>query len=187
MVWGIPAFRLPPGIIEEDITRLHQRCPGLTIHYNTALGRDISLDQLKTRHDAVLLTIGAWWGKSMGVPGEGDDRVVDGVSFLRKVNNGERPEMPDTVVVVGGGDVAMDACRVAKRLPGCKQVKVVYRRGPEQMGASIFEQALAQTSGVTVRHWARPSRVIESRSSTTCRPFSTMRFTFSMTSSAIRM
>ncbi len=133
MVWGIPAFRLPPGTIEEDIERLLKRCPGVEVHLNTALGRDVTLDELKERHDAVLITIGACWGKPMGIPGEDDERVVDGVGFLRRVNGGERPELPETVVVVGGGDVAMDACRVAKRLPGCKDVKVVYRRGPDEI------------------------------------------------------
>lgn len=135
MVWGIPAFRLPVGIIQEDMDRILNHCPGIKVHYNTALGQDVTLDDLKQRHDAVLLCIGSWWGKTMGVPGDDDPRVVDGVSFLRRVNGGERPEMPETVVVVGGGDVAMDACRVAKRLPGCKDVKVVYRRGPEEIPA----------------------------------------------------
>ena len=65
--------------------------------------------------------------------------MVDGVGFLRRVNAGERPEMPETVVVVGGGDVAMDACRVAKRLPGCKHVKVIYRRGPGEIPARAIE------------------------------------------------
>ena len=139
MIWGIPAFRLPPGIIDEDVERLMQRCPGLEVHLDTALGRDVSLGELKERHDAVLLTIGAWWGKPMGIPGEEDERVVDGVGFLRRVNAGERPEMPETVVVVGGGDVAMDACRVAKRLLGCKHVKVTYRRGPGEIPAREIE------------------------------------------------
>ena len=139
MIWGISAFRLPPGIIDEDVERLKQRCPGLEVHLHTALGRDVSLAELKERHDAVLLTIGAWWGKPMGIAGEEDDRVVDGVGFLRRVNAGERPEMPETVVVVGGGDVAMDACRVAKRLPGCKHVKVIYRRGPGEIPARAIE------------------------------------------------
>ena len=139
MIWGIPAFRLPPGIIDEDVDRLMQRCPGLEVHLDTALGRDVSLEELKERHDAVLLTIGAWWGKPMGIAGEEDERVVDGVGFLRRVNAGERPEMPETVVVVGGGDVAMDACRVAKRLPGCKHVKVIYRRGPGEIPARKIE------------------------------------------------
>ena len=116
MIWGIPEFRLPPGIIQEDIERLEHKCPGLQIHLNTPLGDGVSLETLKGRHDAVLLAIGSWWGKSMGIGESGDKRVVDGVSFLRRVNAGERPHLPETVVVIGGGDVAMDACRVAKRL-----------------------------------------------------------------------
>lgn len=148
MVWGIPAFRLPPGIIEEDIQRLTKRCPGLKVHLNAALGRDVSLEDLKSRHDAVLLTIGSWWGKPMQIPGEDDERVVDGVGFLRRVNGGERPELPETVVVVGGGDVAMDACRVAKRLPGCRHVKVIYRRGPEEIPARRIELEGAIEEGI---------------------------------------
>ena len=139
MIWGIPAFRLPPGIIEEDIDRLVHRCAGMQIHLNSALGSDITLEELKNRHDAVLLAIGSWWGKPMNIPGEVDPRVVDGVSFLRRVNAGERPELPDTVVVVGGGDVAMDACRAAKRLSGCHNVKVIYRRGPDEIPARRIE------------------------------------------------
>lgn len=148
MTWGIPAFRLPPGVIEEDVQRLMRRCPGLEVHLNTALGRELTLDELKQRHDAVLLTIGAWWGKPMNIPGEDDDRVVDGVGFLRRVNDGERPEMPPTVVVVGGGDVAMDACRAALRLPGCREVKVVYRRGPDEIPARRIELDGAVAEGV---------------------------------------
>ena len=148
MCWGIPAFRLPVGIIEEDMDRLMKRCPGIDIHLNTALGRDVTLDELKHRHDAVLLTIGAWWGKSMGIPGEDDARIIDGVEFLRRVNAGARPEMPETVVVIGGGDVAMDACRVALRLPGCKSVKVIYRRGADEIPARRVELEGAIKEGV---------------------------------------
>ncbi|MDX1513541.1 MAG: FAD-dependent oxidoreductase, partial [Gammaproteobacteria bacterium] len=148
MIWGIPAFRLPPGIIDEDIDRLMKRCPGLKVHLNTALGREVSLEDLKSRHDAVLLTIGAWWGKPMHIEGEDDERVVDGVGFLRRVNGGERPELPESVVVVGGGDVAMDACRVARRLPGCKHVKVIYRRGPEEIPARRIELEGAVKEGI---------------------------------------
>ncbi len=139
MIWGIPEFRLPPGVIGEDIERLKQKCPGLKIHLNSPLGESVSLDQLKARHGAVLLALGSWWGKPMDIPGESDDRVVDGVSFLRRINAGERPQLPETVVVIGGGDVAMDACRVAKRLPGCKTVKVIYRRGADEIPARKIE------------------------------------------------
>ncbi len=148
MIWGIPAFRLPPEIIQEDIDRLTQRCPGIKIHLNAELGKDVSLDELKTRHDAVLMTIGSWWGKNMNIPGEDDPRVVDGVGFLRNINAGERPQMPATVVVVGGGDVAMDACRVALRLPGCREVKVVYRRGPDEIPAREIELHHALKEGI---------------------------------------
>ena len=149
MIWGIPAFRLPPEIIQEDIDRLNRRCPGIKIHLNTELGKDVSLDELKSRHDAVLMTIGSWWGKNMHIPGEDDPRVVDGVGFLRAINNGDRPQMPETVVVVGGGDVAMDACRAALRLPGCREVKVVYRRGPEDIPAREIELHHAVKEGIT--------------------------------------
>jgi len=136
MTWGIPAFRLPAGIIEEDIDRMMSHCPGIKVHLNTPLGDDgVTLDELKERHDAVLLTIGAWWGKSMKVEGDEDERVVDGVGYLRRINNGERPQTPEVVTVIGGGDVAMDACRAAKRMPGCKDVKVIYRRSPEEIPA----------------------------------------------------
>jgi NADPH-dependent glutamate synthase beta subunit-like oxidoreductase len=162
MVWGIPAFRLPPGIIDEDITRLTKRCPGLKVHLNTALGRDVTLDQLKDRHDVVLLTIGAWWGKRMNVPGEDDPRVIDGVEFLRRVNDGARPEMPETVVVIGGGDVAMDACRAALRLPGCKAVKVVYRRGPEEIPARKIELEGAVEEGIEFVYNTRQTAIAKS-------------------------
>jgi NADPH-dependent glutamate synthase beta subunit-like oxidoreductase len=160
MTWGIPAFRLPPGIIDEDLDRLRARCPGIEVHLGCALGRDISLDELKARHDAVLLTIGAWWGKGMDIPGADDARVVDGVGFLRRVNAGERPEMPETVLVVGGGDVAMDACRVAKRLPGCRNVKVLYRRGPDEIPARRDELWGAVKEGIEIVYGTQPVAVM---------------------------
>ena len=149
MQWGIPGFRLPPRILDEDIDRILKRCPGLTIHTNTALGEQMTLEELKERHDAVLLAIGAARGKPMGVAGEDHRLVEDGVGFLRRINTGgERPTLPETVVVIGGGDVAMDACRVAKRLPGCRHVKVVYRRGPDEIPARRDELEGAIKEGI---------------------------------------
>ena len=161
MVWGIPAFRLPPGIIEEDIARMLGHCPGIKVHLNTALGRDVTLDQLKERHDAVLLTIGSWWGKSMPIPGSEDARVVDGVGFLRRINAGERPTLPENVIVVGGGDVAMDACRAARRLPGCKNVKVVYRRGPKEIPARKDELEGALKEGIEFLYSTQPVAALD--------------------------
>jgi NADPH-dependent glutamate synthase beta subunit-like oxidoreductase len=149
MTWGIPAFRCPQEVFREDIDRMLDRCPGITVHLNTGLGDGVTLDELKERHDAVLLTIGAWWAKGLGMEngsGQVVGQVVDGVEFLRDVNGGARPTMPARVVVVGAGDVAMDACRVARRLPGCEHVQVLYRRGPDEIPArkDELEGAIAE-------------------------------------------
>lgn len=160
MVWGIPAFRLPPERVQEDMQRLFQKCPGIKLHLNCGLGEKVTLDELKERHDAVLLTIGAFHGKPMGIPGEdGDDRVVDGVGFLARINAGERPTLPETVVVIGGGDVAMDACRSALRMAGCKRVKVVYRRGPEEIPARKDELEGAIKEDITFVYNTQQERV----------------------------
>ncbi len=165
MTWGIPEFRLPKGTISEDIDRMLAHCPGIKVHLNTPLadkdGDDgVTLDELKERHAAVLLTIGAWWGKNMKVPGDDHSKVIDGVQFLRKVNDGERPELPETVTVIGGGDVAMDACRAALRLPGCKYVNVVYRRGEDGIPARLDELEGAIKEGVKITYNTQPVGVI---------------------------
>jgi NADPH-dependent glutamate synthase beta subunit-like oxidoreductase len=157
MVWGIPAFRLPPGVIEEDINRILGHCPGIEVHLNCELGKDVTLDELKERHGAVLLAIGAWWGKEMGIPGSNVDKFVDGVTYLRRINGGARPTMPSSVVVIGGGDVSMDACRVAKRLPGCENVKVLYRRGADQIPARRDELEGAIKEGIEFIYNVQPT------------------------------
>lgn len=161
MVWGIPGFRLPPGIIAEDMKRLFKHCPGIHLHCGVTLGKDVTLDELKQRHQAVLLTIGSWWGKPMGIPGETSRNVIDGVGFLRRINAGERPTLPEKVIVVGGGDVAMDACRAALRMPGVKEVKVVYRRGPKEIPARKEELHQAILENIEVIYNTQPVEVID--------------------------
>ncbi|MCP4074080.1 MAG: FAD-dependent oxidoreductase [Hyphomicrobiales bacterium] len=161
MVWGIPTFRLPNGIIQQDLDRLSARCPGIKVHLSCALGREVTLEELKTRHDAVLLSIGAWQGKSMPALDVGDARIVNGVDFLRRINGGERPDMPESVLVIGGGDVAMDACRAARRLPGCKRVKVLYRRGPGEIPARQEELEGAIAEGIEIVYNVQPVAVTE--------------------------
>ncbi len=160
-VWGIPRFRLPVGVIQQDIDRVLNHCPGIKVHLNTALGEQITLDELKQKHEAVLLSIGAFVGKQIGIPGEAAPFVEDGVGFLRRINAGQRPVMPKTVLVVGGGDVAMDACRVAKRLPGVEQVKVVYRRDAEGMPARKEELQGAIDEGVEIVYCTQPVEAVE--------------------------
>ncbi len=163
MYWGIPRFRLPETAVQQDIERMTAHCPGIEIHLNTALGQQVSLDELKQEHAAVLLSIGAFVGKPMGIPGESAPFVEDGVGFLYRINDGERPTLPETVLVIGGGDVAMDACRAAKRLPGVKNVKVVYRRDLEAMPARREELQGAIDEGIEVVYKTQPVEVIEGR------------------------
>lgn len=160
-VWGIPRFRLPEGIIKQDIDRILKHCPEIEVHYNTPLGPDLTLDDLKARHDSVVLAIGASQGRKMGIPGEDRPQVVDGISFLRRINSGERPTLPANVLVVGGGDVAMDACRVALRMPGVKEVKVLYRRGPDEMPARADELKGALYEGIEIVYHTQPQAVID--------------------------
>ncbi|MEZ5101685.1 MAG: FAD-dependent oxidoreductase [Thermoleophilia bacterium] len=161
MTWGIPAFRCPPAVFQEDIDRLLARCPGITVHLETALGTDVTLDELKERHDAVVLTIGAWWAKGLRMENAADPRVEDGVEFLRRVNGGERPTLPRRVVVVGAGDVAMDACRAARRLPGCEEVSIVYRRGPDEIPARKDELHGAIEEGIEILYQTQPVGFLE--------------------------
>ena len=163
MYWGIPRFRLPESAVQQDIDRILAHCPGIRVHLNCALGEQVTLDELKQKHDAVLLSIGAFVGKPMGVPGEKAPFVEDGVSFLYRVNDGERPTLPETVLVIGGGDVAMDACRVAKRLPGVKNVKVVYRRDYEAMPARREELHGAMEEGIEIIYNTQPVEVIDGK------------------------
>ncbi|MCP4472601.1 MAG: FAD-dependent oxidoreductase [Gammaproteobacteria bacterium] len=163
MFWGIPRFRLPQAAVQQDIDRIIGHCPGIRVHLNSALGEQVSLDELKQKHDAVLLAIGAFAGKPMGVPGEVAPFVEDGVSFLHRVNAGEKPTLPETVLVIGGGDVAMDACRVARRLPGVSKVRVIYRRDYEAMPARREELQGAIDEGIEIVYNTQPVEVIEGR------------------------
>lgn len=159
MTWGIPDFRLPPDVVEQDIKHILDRYPGITIHLSTPLGDKVGLAELRQKHDAVLLAIGASAGKKLGVPGDDVPGVIDGVSFLAQVNGGERPQMPETVLVIGGGDVAMDACRTARRLPGVKAVRVLYRRGPGEIPARHHEIEAALAEGVEIVYNIQPVSV----------------------------
>lgn len=158
-VWGIPDFRLPPAVVEADISRILKRCPGIRLRTNAALGSVIDLMDLTRKHDAVLLAIGAWAGRSLNIPGDDAKAVVDGVSFLHRINGGERPVLPAHVVVIGGGDVAMDACRAAKRLAGVEKVTVLYRRGPEEIPARKHEIDAALAEGVEIVYNVAPVKV----------------------------
>ena len=167
MTWGIPAFRLPREIVAEDISRILTRCPGIALHLSSPLGDTVTLDGLTGSHEAVLLTVGASIGKRLGIQGDELPQVQDGVQFLNGVAMGRRPAMPAEVLVVGGGDVAMDACRTALRLPGVKHVKVLYRRGPGEIPARKHEMAAALAEGVEIVYNTQPVSIVGSGANAT--------------------
>jgi NADPH-dependent glutamate synthase beta subunit-like oxidoreductase len=156
MIWGIPDFRLPPAVVEQDIKHILQRYPGIHLHLSTPLGDAVTLDELTRQHAAVLLAIGANAGKRLGIPGDDLPGVVDGLSFLSKINGGDRPTLPETVLVIGGGDVAMDACRTARRLPGVRRVQVLYRRGPAEIPARQHELDATVAEGIDIAYNTLP-------------------------------
>jgi NADPH-dependent glutamate synthase beta subunit-like oxidoreductase/ferredoxin len=158
---GVPAFRLPRDVIELDVAWVAKH--GVEFHYNVEIGRDITLDQLRERHDAVVAAAGCMYPVAMNVPGEELDGVIYGVDFLKRANLGEEQWVGEHVVVVGGGYTAMDSSRTALRL-GAKTSTILYRRGPEEMVVDEEEQHETRFEGVKFEFFASPVEVIADES-----------------------
>jgi dihydropyrimidine dehydrogenase (NAD+) subunit PreT len=158
--FGIAAYKTVDDFAQREVAWI-LAIGGIEVRTRAALGRDQSLGQLCRTHDAVFLAIGLAGVNQLGLGAEDLPGVVDAVRFiaeLRQAPDKSRIPVGRRVIVVGGGMTAIDAAVQSRRL-GAEEVTIVYRRGPEQMGASRFEQELAQTSGVRIRHWARPLRL----------------------------
>jgi dihydropyrimidine dehydrogenase (NAD+) subunit PreT len=134
---------------------------GIELRCGRALGRDFTLADLRSEFDAVFLGLGLQAVNALGIEDGGLRGVEDAVAFIEALR--QSPDLSTLpvgrrVVVLGGGMTAIDAAVQAKKL-GAEEVTIVYRRGAEQMGASRYEQELALTGGVVIRHWARPVSV----------------------------
>jgi len=154
--WGIPAYRLPRDLIKAEYKRIYDL--GVEIKFNTYIGKDITLDQLKSDYDAVFSGIGAQEGWTLGLDNENQENVYSGVEFLYKHNTGELGELGDKVVIVGGGDTAMDAARTCKRLG--LDTTVVYRRSRNEMPAIEEDIVGAEEEGVTFAFLTTPTELI---------------------------
>jgi glutamate synthase (NADPH/NADH) small chain len=141
---------------------------GITLKCGKALGRDIDLAALRAEYDAVFLGIGLAGVNALGVDDEASAGTVDAVGWIAGLRQSDLAAVPvgRNVVVIGGGMTAIDAAVQAKKL-GADEVTIVYRRGPDNMNASVYEQEVAQTSGVTIRHWAKPIRILTDGHGTT--------------------
>ena len=155
---GIPDFRLPPEILDREIEQI--LALGVEVRTGTVLGRDLQLDSLKEQgFGAVFLGIGAHKDLSLGVEGEESEGVLRAVEFLRRANLGERVDVGRRVAVVGGGNVAVDAARVARRL-GAEEVSIVYRRSAAEMPAYPEEIEGAGEEGIRIAYLKAPVRVV---------------------------
>ncbi len=155
--YGIPEYRLPKKDLDREIDLILSM--GVDIKYNCKMGREVSLGWLQTEYDSVYLAIGAQLGSSMGVPGEDLPQVIQGVDFLREVALGNDTGVSGKVVVVGGGNTAIDAARTSLRL-GAESVTVVYRRTEKEMPAHFEEIDDARDEGVDIRILTNPVEFI---------------------------
>jgi NADH-quinone oxidoreductase subunit F len=155
---GIPDYRLPRKNLENDIRFICQH--NVEIKTGRSFGKDFTIDELiKQGYRAVFLAIGAHLNQKMNTPGEDAVGVSPGISFLRRVNLGEKVKVGEKVAVIGGGNVAIDAARTALRL-GAKEVSIVYRRTRDEMPANDEEIEEAEHEKIKILYLVAPTRIL---------------------------
>jgi NADPH-dependent glutamate synthase beta subunit-like oxidoreductase len=157
--WGIPPYRLPQDVLERDLERM------LTLDIRVRTGIQIdagSFEEIRAKYHAVFIAIGAQKSKSLPIPGIQGDRVRLGFDFLKDVRRGTGKEIKGRVVVIGGGNVAIDTARTARRL-GAENVEVVSLEGQDEMPAHKSEYHAAVEEGITFQHGWGPKRILEQR------------------------
>jgi NADPH-dependent glutamate synthase beta subunit-like oxidoreductase len=155
---GIPRYRLPENVLDQEIKDIENI--GVEIRTNARIE---SLDQVFNQgFDAVFLALGAPQDMKMGIPGEDDPRVLDGISFLRSINFGDKVDIAGEVAVVGGGNAAIDVARSALRV-GAEKVTILYRRTRKEMPVVSEEVEEALNEGVNIDFLVVPQRVLPER------------------------
>ncbi len=156
---GIPRYRLPREVIDREVAMLEDL--GVEFRFNTAFGKDVSLEGLKAEgFEAFFFAIGAHRSYKLNIPGENDyPQVIEAISFLKDVALGQRHRPGRRVVIVGGGNVAIDAARTSLRL-GAEEVVMAYRRTRAEMPADVEEVEQAEEEGVDISFLTIPASVI---------------------------
>lgn len=166
LVYGIPEFRLPKAIVQKEVDGL--KALGVTVNTNTVVGKTISVDELfDMGYESIFIGSGAGLPRFMGIPGENFKGVYSANEFLTRTNlmkaykpDSDTPiERAKSVAVVGGGNVAMDAARCAKRL-GAENVYIVYRRGEAEMPARNEEIEHAKEEGIIFKTLNNPVEIL---------------------------
>lgn len=159
--YGIAAYKTTGGFAQEEVDWI-LGVGGVELRQGVRLGRDVTLADLRRDHDAVFLGIGLDAVNALGIDDGGLAGVEDAVAYIARLRQtADLATLPvgRRIVVIGGGMTAIDVASQTKRL-GAEDVTIAYRRGPDRMGASRYEQDLAQTDGVLIRHHLRPRRLL---------------------------
>ena len=154
---GIPAYRLPRDVLEPEIARIEATGVVITLNHKV---ENLERERAEGGFDAVFVAVGAHLSKRIDIPARDAGRVMDAVTFLRDVDSGRAPRLGRRIAVYGGGNTAMDAARVARRL-GADEALIVYRRDREHMPAHAFEAADAEEEGIRI-NWLRSIRELDS-------------------------
>ena len=157
--YGIPEYRLPKKVLDTEIAEIESL--GVKMINNCTIGKDITLEEIREKHDAVLVANGAWKSSSIRCEGENLEGVFGGIDFLRAASLGEKPAIGRKTAIVGGGNTAMDACRTAVRL-GAEEVSIIYRRTRDEMPAEDIEIEEAMEEGVIFRFLTNPAEILGS-------------------------
>jgi heterodisulfide reductase subunit A len=153
--YGIPEYRLPEKVLDNEISYIQEL--GVEIKTNSPVN-DLK-DIFNQGYEVIFLASGAWVSQKMGIPNEDAQGVLHALDFLRKANSGEKVQLGSKVAVIGGGNAAVDAARVAKRL-GAKEIAIIYRRSRSEMPADAGEVDEAENEGITLHLLAAPVKVL---------------------------
>jgi NADPH-dependent glutamate synthase beta subunit-like oxidoreductase/Pyruvate/2-oxoacid:ferredoxin oxidoreductase delta subunit len=155
--YGIPKYRLPREVLDAEIQRIIDL--GVELKCGIIVGKDIPLAQLRQSYKAIFVGLGAHKGLKLGIPGDDSANILTGVEFLNRVNNGESLHVGNKVIVIGGGDTAIDAARISKRLGA--EVTILYRRTRAEMPAIAKEIDAALEEGVNIEFLAAPTEALQ--------------------------
>jgi len=153
---GIPEYRLPKDVLKKEIDYIKRL--GVKIKVNTRIGKTIQLEELKKSYQAIFVATGAHENTRLNIPGEDSPGVIQAIDFLRDVNMGREVNIGQKVAIIGGGNTAVDASRVARRLGS--QVKIIYRRSRTEMPATPAEVKGAEEEGIELIFLTNPTKII---------------------------
>ena len=157
MLYGIPDFRVPPALVEDEIFTVIRK--GVQVRLNVRLGRDVTLEELRARHDAVVLALGCYSENSLNIPGEDLANVYFGLDFMMQANQGNPLPVGNKVAVIGGGFTAMDCSRTALRL-GARDVTNFIRRTETEILVTKDEILETKREGINIVGLVSPMEFI---------------------------